>query len=191
MVQKLESSRFSNLRRDWRAFLEAPVPERSALPNATRRTKDVADERIWSMYRRVRKEGRAITPDSPAEDLHELRKSAKKLRYLVEFFDNLYPKKDSRNLVKQFKVLLDNLGNFQDLAVQADHLREMAVRMREEDHAPTDTLLTMGVLVGDLLDHQQQARAKFAEIFTAFDGEENRALFKRLFAPKEKGGKGA
>jgi len=191
MVRELESARFSNLLRDWRAFLEAPVPQRSALTNAMRRTKDVADERIWKMYRRVIREGRAITADSPPEELHELRKSAKKLRYLVEFFDSLYPKKETRTLVKQFKALLDNLGGFQDLAVQADHLREMAVRMREEKRAPTDTLLTMGVLVGDLLDRQQQARAHFAEIFTAFDSEENQGLFKHLFAPAKKGGKKA
>jgi len=191
MVRELESARFSNLLRDWRAFLEAPVPQRSALPNATRRTKDVADERIWRMYRRVVKEGRAINPDSPPEELHELRKSAKKLRYLVEFFDSLYPKKEIRTLVKHFKTLLDNLGGFQDLAVQADHLREMAVRMREENRAPTDTLLTMGVLVGDLLDRQQQARAHFAEIFSDFDRDENHDLFKRLFAASKKGGKGA
>lgn len=191
LVKNLDSAKFANLLRDWRAFLEAPVPHRSALPNAMRRTKEVADERIWKMYRLVLKEGRAIAPDSPAEDLHELRKSAKKLRYLVEFFDSLYPRKETRTLVKQFKALLDNLGGFQDLAVQADHLREIAVKMRAEKCAPTDTLLTMGVLVGDLLVRQQQARAHFAEIFSAFDGEDNHALFKRLFASSKKGSKAA
>jgi hypothetical protein len=61
--------------------------------------------------------------------------------------------------------------------------------MREEDRATTDTLLTMGVLVGDLLNRQQQARAHFAEIFTAFDDAKNRDAFKGLFAPAKKGGK--
>ena len=80
--KELSSSRFSSLMKDWLGFLEAPVPERSAVPNAMRPIKDVADERIWRMFRRVGKEGRAIAADSPAEDLHELRKSCKKLRYL-------------------------------------------------------------------------------------------------------------
>ncbi len=108
------------------------------------------------MYRRVRKEGRAISPDSPAEDLHELRKSCKKLRYLLEFFSSLYPKKQVGALIKLLKVLLDNLGKFQDLAVQGDHLREMAQTMRDEGVAATDTLLAMGVLVGESV---QQAGA--------------------------------
>jgi CHAD domain-containing protein len=151
----------------------------------------VADDRIWTMYRRVRKEGRAMSPASPPEDMHELRKSCKKLRYLVEFFDSLYPKQEVRQLVKLFKVLLDNLGKFQDLAVQADHLREMAQRMRDEDRASTDTLLTMGILVGDLLEHQHRAREDFAQIFACFDSDEHQGLFKTLFDAQKRQGKGA
>jgi CHAD domain-containing protein len=190
LAEGLRSKEFRDLVKDWRAFLEAPVPARSAVPNATRPTKAVADERIWSMYRRVRKEGRAITADSPAEDLHEMRKSCKKLRYLIEFFASLYPKKKIGVLVKFLKGLLDNLGRFQDLAIQAAHLRELAQRMRDEGRAETDTLLAMGVLVGDLLEHQQQARVEFSEIFAEFDGKEHRALFEELFAPQKKRGGG-
>ena len=181
LVDHLESKRFRDMLRDWRSFLEAPVPERSVVPNAMRSVKAVADERIWTMYKRVRKEGRAIRPDSPPEDMHELRKSCKKLRYLIEFFDSLYPKQDVRQLVKLLKVLLDNLGNFQDLAVQALHLREMAQRMRDEGPVSTDTLLSIGVLVGHLLEQQHQAREQFAQIFASFDSEAHQTLFKSLF----------
>jgi len=191
LVAHLDSKRFHDLLRDWRAYLEAPVPERSVVPNAMRPVKAVADERIWSMYKRVRKEGLAMTPESPPEDMHELRKSCKKLRYLIEFFDSLYPRQEVRQLVKLLKVLLDNLGNFQDLAVQAGHLRDMAQRMRDEDRASTDTLLTMGVLVGHLLEQQHQAREEFAEIFTNFDSAVHQSLFRTLFAPPKRGDKGA
>ena len=191
LVAHLDSKRFRDLLRDWRAFLEAPVPERSVVPNAMRPVKAVADERIWTMYKRVRKEGRAITPASPPEDMHELRKSCKKLRYLIEFFDSLYPKQEVRQLVKLMKVLLDNLGNFQDLAVQADHLRDMAQRLRDETKASTDTLLTMGVLVGHLLEHQHRAKEEFAQIFATFDSEEHQGLFTALFATSKPRRKGA
>jgi CHAD domain-containing protein len=190
LSKELGSKRFRDLLKDWRAFLEAPVPERSVVPNAMRSSKSVADERIWRMYKRVRKEGLAIHPGSPAEDLHELRKSCKKLRYLVEFFGSLYPKNEVRALIKLLRVLLDNLGRFQDLAVQADHLRELAQRMREEGQVETDTLLTMGVLVGDLLDRQNKARGEFAKTFAAFDSEEHRSSFKNLFSAQKKGAKG-
>ena len=189
MVRSLGSTRFRDVLKSWRAFVEAPVPERSAVPNAMRPVKEVADERIWRMYRRVSKEGRAIMPDSPPEDLHELRKSCKKLRYLLEFFSSLYPKKRVGGMVKQLKVLLDNLGRFQDLAVQAEHLRDTARMMRDEGHPETDTLLAMGVLVGNLYGGQQQARVEFAQIFGAFDAQENRTIFHDLFAPEKKRGR--
>ena len=94
-------------------------------------------------------------------------------------------------MVKLMKVLLDNLGNFQDLSVQADHLRDMAQRMRDETHASTDTLLTMGVLVGHLLEQQHRAREEFAQIFATFDSEGHQALFNALFAPAKRRRKGA
>jgi CHAD domain-containing protein len=182
LAADLESGRFRDLLRDWRAFLETPVPERSALKHAMRPTKAVADGRIWRMYRRVRREGRAIQPSSPSVDLHELRKSCKKLRYLMEFFASLYPPDELRRLVKLLKALLDNLGKFQDLAVQADHLWKIAGEMAGEGCAGTDTLLTMGVLVGDLLDRQRAAREAFAATFAAFDEKQSHARFKSLFA---------
>ena len=46
------------------------------------------------------KMGTAIDDDSPAEDLHELRKVGKELRYLLEFFASLYPRR-GRQAVRQ------------------------------------------------------------------------------------------
>ncbi|MCG6860151.1 MAG: CHAD domain-containing protein [Chromatiaceae bacterium] len=191
MVRALRSTKFRSLLESWRAFLEAPVPERSVIANAMRPAKEVADARIWRMYRRVRKEGRTIAVDSPASELHELRKSCKKLRYLIEFFSSLYQKKQVSALVKMLKALLDNLGRFQDVAVQAVHLRETAQQMRDEGNADTDTLLAMGVLVGDLYKRQQQARTEFSSIFAEFDTPANRAVFCQLFAPEKQRGQGS
>ena len=187
LANHLASQAFQDLLKDWRAFLEAPVPERSAVPNAMRPTKWVADARIWRMYKRVLREGQAIDAASPPEDLHELRKSCKKLRYLLEFFASLYPKKEIRKLIKLLKALLDNLGRFQDLAVQAESLRKMAHTMSEEGRADPDSLLTMGVLVGGLLDHQARARQEFASTFATFDSPSHQHLFRSLFRPKKKG----
>ncbi|WP_295456458.1 CHAD domain-containing protein [uncultured Thiodictyon sp.] len=182
LVQALASQRFTQLRGDWRAFLEAPAAE-PATPNGARPIKDLADQRIWALARRVRREGRGIGPDSPPEDLHELRKSCKKLRYLMEFFQSLYPKDQTRTLIARMKVLLDNLGCYQDLAVQAVHLRELAGRMRDVDQAATETLLAMGALIGNLLARQQQAREAFDHVFDEFQSEGNRRAFRNLFRP--------
>jgi CHAD domain-containing protein len=179
----LVSERFVGLMRDWRDFLEAPVPERPGPVNAARPIAAVASARIWRLVKRVRREGQAIRPESPPEELHELRKSCKKLRYLMEFFQSLYPQEEIRGLIRVLKVLLDNLGGYQDLAVQAAHLRELAQRMRDEGQGDTDTLLAIGALIGNLLARQQAARTAFGEVFDGFLRDEHQRTFRALFAP--------
>lgn len=183
LADALASAEFADLISEWRTFLESPLPEIPEARDAKRPIKALADARIWRMAKRVRREGRAITPQSPAADLHELRKSCKKLRYLIEFFQSLYPGGDMRALIKRLKVLLDNLGSFQDIAVQAENLRGLAARMRAEGCANTDTLLAVGALIGGLLVRQQRAREEFAEIFAGFLADATQRRIRALFRP--------
>lgn len=69
--------------------------------------------------------------------------------------------------------LLDDLGGFQDLAVQAAHLRALAQDMRDKEQAETATLLAMGAPIDNLLAHQQRLREGFDQVFGAFRSEEN------------------
>lgn len=177
----LDSDEFVRLVQDWQTFLESPVPEESDTANATRPIKEVADERIWRLVKRVRQESRSIRADSPPEDLHELRKSCKKLRYLMEFFQTLYPEHDIQRLIGLLKTLLDHLGGFQDLAVQVHYLSELARRMRDEDRADTETLLAMGALIGHLLERQQALRDDFAEVFADYLDKDQRSVCHALF----------
>ena len=186
LADQLDSPRFQTIVQEWRIFLQAPVPLQAVAPNAWRPVGELANERIYKIYRRVLKEGLAIGPDSPAEAYHELRKNCKKLRYLMEFFESLYPKRQIQRLIKALKVLLDNLGDFQDLEVQADKLRQFGREMMEEGKAPADTLLAMGMLVDGLIRRQRQAGEAFAQRFADFAASDNRQSFKRLFAEPRK-----
>ena len=182
LAAALDSPRCRTLLLEWRAFLEQPVPAEPPAPNAGKSIKAVADGRIRRMFKRVRREGRAIGEHSPPEELHELRKSCKKLRYLMEFFQSLYPEDEIRGPIKQIKVLLDNLGRYQDLAVQAAHLQDTAARMHREGAADARGLLAMGALISGMLNEQRHARDAFADTFAGFDAPTNRARFHSLFA---------
>jgi CHAD domain-containing protein len=122
------------------------------------------------------KMGRAIDDDSPAEDLHELRKVGKELRYLLEFFASLYPPEVGRPFVKTLKGLQDQLGRFQDHEVQATALRTIAPDVKD----PL-TLMAMGALVDRFIKDEALARTEFAERFDAFASDEQRALVKEHF----------
>ena len=181
-VKALDSARYRRLVMNWRNFLDQPVNERSTLKNAGRPALEVACERIWRIYRRTIREGNAINAESPAEALHELRKTCKKLRYLMEFFQSLYPTGDIKGLIRALKTLQDNLGNFQDYEVQVITLKKFSHLMVAEGTVPPDTLLAMGMLIDGLERRQHQAREEFSGRFADFSLQDNQDRFRNLFA---------
>jgi CHAD domain-containing protein len=180
LARELEGERYRKLIREWRDFLQEEHASPEAV-NAARPVEEVASERIWKVYRRTLKEGRAIDQGSRAEELHELRKTCKRLRYLLEFFQSLYPPKDIRRLIRALKTLQDNLGEFQDLQVQSKFLCSIRDTVSREENAPVDTLMAMGILVGKLQERQRRARTEFTGCFRLFSRSGNERLFKRLF----------
>jgi CHAD domain-containing protein len=128
------SDRAGEIRRRFAQWLDAPTPGEEA----RRPLGDVVAERLRAAQRRVIADGRAIDADSPADDLHELRKRAKKLRYLVECFGGLMPEEPRKAFVKTLKGLQDNLGEHQDTEV---HVTELHTIAHELADAPTDTIL--------------------------------------------------
>jgi CHAD domain-containing protein len=181
LLKALDSVRYRRLINNWREFLRRPVPKRSTLPNATRPVLEVACERIWHIYQRALKEGRAIGADSPAEALHELRKTCKKLRYLMEFFQSLFPPRRIKSPIRALKALQDNLGTYQDCTVQIATLKQFSHQMAAEGDAPPDTLLAMGMLIDELAQRQQAERGEFADRFGNFDSHANHLHYRGLF----------
>jgi len=51
------------------------------------------------------------------EDRHKVRITAKKLRYAMEFFYNLYPSKEIGKFIKKLSKLQDSLGKMNDISV--------------------------------------------------------------------------
>jgi CHAD domain-containing protein len=185
LVKALDSARYRRLIRNWRNFLEQPVNERTTMKNAGKPVFEVACKRIWNVYRHAIREGNAITAESPADDLHELRKTCKKLRYLMEFFQSLYPAANIRKMILILKTLQDNLGDFQDYEVQVTTLKRFSHQMVAEGLAPPDTLLAMGILIDGLERRQQQAREEFSGRYAAFSQQDNQNQFRKLFTSSQ------
>jgi CHAD domain-containing protein len=192
LVRNLASRRYRELLRKWKNYLEKPRRSGGAHPpDAMRAVKDVAREKIWKMYRRVEREGLSIGPGSPPEDLHELRKTCKKLRYLLEFFSHLFSPNTVARLVGSLKVLQNNLGEFQDLEVQSMEIGDFSRHMEEEGNVPGRTFLAMGMLVEAKKEHQHCVREEFASVFGQFHRGKNRRRFARLFSPRSAEGEKA
>ncbi len=182
LVQALTSARCDEFRDRWRAALTSLLTTGSTDPGAT--TVDaLAARRIARVHRRVLRLGAAITEDSPATDLHTVRKRAKELRYLLEIFGSLLADDteaagELRGAVRRLKALQDCLGTFQDTEVQRLALRDFAAAV-----ANTATVLALGELAGALAEDQHAARDRFGEVFTQFAAPRARDAIRRFAQP--------
>ena len=163
----LRSERAASLMSAWQAWLAEPVGD--ALPRRARRPLGpLVAKRIARAHDTVLERGRLIGPDAPAEQVHDLRKDAKKLRYLLECFGSLLPKRARKRYVKRLEALQDNLGAHQDAEVHTHMLRAVATELHENG-ASAETMLAIGQLTERLDQQRHAARVEFAERFADYD----------------------
>jgi CHAD domain-containing protein len=172
LATALRSDRVTALLQRWSAWLGTQHDPATGGPHADHPVAQVVRRRIEKAQSRLIEHGRAITPATPAEDVHELRKDAKKLRYLLECFGGLLPTKSRKAFVKRLKALQDNLGSHQDAEVHVAQLRQ-AVTELPAGTAP-ETYVAIGQLIEQLEGIRQAARDEFAERFADYDAKATR-----------------
>jgi CHAD domain-containing protein len=168
LTRGLKSARFTELSGRWREKLTAIKDGKPSSGGGT--TGALAAERTRIAFTKVARRGAAITAESPAESLHDLRKRCKELRYALEFFAPLYDRATQAKVVGELKRLQDCLGEFQDTEVQIGEIRALATAMLAAGEAPAVTLLAMGEVTAGLVSRQRVAREDFGRRFAAFAG---------------------
>jgi CHAD domain-containing protein len=187
MVRGFDSRRFRRFAAFLREFVAKPVPARTSLPNATRPIHEVAAERVRKAHRRLIRRGSEIDDDTPAERLHRLRIDAKKLRYLLEFFAQLFAENEIKKLVKALKGLQDHLGLLNDLAVQRLTLRHLVADLPDApDGRRAAAEKTVEHLSTRLAVRHAEERRHFRERFARFADRSVTSRFERLFGRKKK-----
>ncbi|MFU8840273.1 MAG: CHAD domain-containing protein [Nitriliruptoraceae bacterium] len=186
VARALRSRTARELREGWRAWLDLPDIEVVGGRDAVRRLGAVTAERILDAHNRLLADGRRIDADTPAEQLHELRKDGKRLRYLLEGFGDLGGHKQAKRVIGQLKALQDNLGAHQDAEVQATRLRRA---LEELDEGPDggdgpgldpETRAAGDRLVRILGERQAAERARFADVFADYDRRKARTRLTEL-----------
>jgi CHAD domain-containing protein len=189
LVAGLRSARFKAITDHWRKAL---TEVRDAGGPRQRRREPTAGELAISTtgraFRRIVAKGGAITQDSPPESLHDLRKRAKELRYLLEFFAPLHDPLIYRKVVGDLKQLQDCLGEFQDSQVQREEIHALADAMLAERAAPAATLLGMGEIAANLAISQAEAREDFSMRFARFAGSAGQQRMRTLLDEPGEGG---
>lgn len=139
---------------------------------------DVVRARVKRAQRQVLEGGRAVHRDSPAAAVHDVRKDAKQLRYLLECFAALLPTAARTEFVRRLKQLQDVLGDHQDADVQASELRRAAERLPATTDATT--LTAIDLLVGQLDARRLELRGQFASRFADYDSRPTRRAFRAM-----------
>ncbi len=142
----------------------------------------LAARQIISRYNAISMDALEITDHSPDEQVHEIRLDCKKLRYLLEFFTDLFPKKQIRPLLKALKKLQDNLGEFNDLSVQRERLEDYLKRHK----VSPDTEAAVNALNGVLFNRQLNERARVRQQLGVFLSEEVRQSVESLMPTPRK-----
>ena len=184
MERAMGSARYSRLIELWGAFLEAEVPATSRLPWATRAIVESAAGRVRRMHRRAMMEGGAIGPETPDEPYHELRKTCKKLRYLMEFFLPLFPAGRVAPLITATKALHSNLGELQDIHVQLAEFESYREELASRDELPDETARALDALADQLRAQRLEELAAFNGNFAAFSAVERE--FKKIYPKPRK-----
>ena len=180
----LTSQRYRDLAAAWEAFLSASQPAPADAPQAERATEAVVGESIIRLHSKMQRACRRILKRGDDERVHALRIDGKKLRYLMELFATLYPRRELNSFVRELRGLQDSLGSFHDLQVQESYLLGVAAELPVEDGAGRRALLAVGSLVDRLGERRRQVKAEFAGPLAAFAAPANRQLAQRLFAPR-------
>ena len=177
LARALRSPRFRALVVAWRDALDGLTAPQQG-PDAAQ----AAAKIIGRAHRRVLRQGSAITAESPPEDLHDLRKRCKELRYSLEFFASLYDPPTHRRAVRELKGLQDCLGTYQDCQVQQEEIRVIATEMLAAGGVPATALLAMGDLASHVGQRERRARGEFASRFAAFASRPAQERFRALVA---------
>ena len=160
MFRALDSRRYENFLASYTKLLRYTPPQQAIeteLPVLA-----VAPDLIGGCYKRVRKAMRGIDAKSPDEDVHKLRIRCKRLRYTLEFMEDVYGKRVLR-FIRGVKKMQDVLGLYNDSVVAIRHLRDLTnLRGRR---LPAETLFVMGKIAQGYEMEAAKSRRRFPDAY--------------------------
>jgi len=182
-IRVLQGKTYNDLLLDWENFLNSSAESNDEITqNSQAPVIQLAKQSISKRYKKVLSSGKRITINSPVQDLHSMRIECKKLRYLLEFFSSVFHENEIDQFIKQLKKLQDNLGEFNDLSIQQNNLKQLLDRYTNNKKKESSNIaIALGGLISVLFQKQIAVRSIYLKIFEEFCSSENKALFHKLF----------
>lgn len=177
LLKLLASVKFNKFRSEYRKYLKSGVSDHFGTETGERPVIMVANKVIWRVYKRLLRQGRQAVERGDQESLHKLRKTEKKLRYLLETFRSLYPEKDIDRVISRCKKLQNSLGRTIDFRIQQNYLTGLA----GNPNLPESTNRCISYLVDSYKKTAVEKTEGFDGHFAWFSRQESGKLFDKLF----------
>jgi CHAD domain-containing protein len=128
-------------------------------------------------------------PNVPLKRLHRLRIAGKRLRYTLEFFEEVLAPQTG-DVIKQMKGLQDHLGDLQDAVVASELLRDFLTwglwgTKKKKSKAPKEPIVAPGVAtyMADKQVELQQRLSTFPDVWAYFRSPEFKQAIAVIVAP--------
>ncbi|MGD9807622.1 MAG: CHAD domain-containing protein [Deferribacterales bacterium] len=168
----LSGGEFKKLAKDWRKVIKS---KKTATEKGKRPVLPVAKKAIWQAFEEIEKQAEGMNTETHSDEVHQIRISFKKIRYLLEFYSSLFDKEKTAPMLKDMKVLQDSLGDHNDYHVQQLMLEELV----ESGKWSPKTASACGFLTAVLADKQAAEREKALRLIMSF--MDYKPLFGELF----------
>jgi CHAD domain-containing protein len=145
-------------------------------PDALRPAGEFADRAVRAAFRQLRVHGRAATVSQLDTDWHAVRKRIKRLRYLIEDIEPLYPEHSFDRLLAELADLQDGLGSLQDHIARAQLLESAGLA------AGGHAALLAGALIDRLTVQTPAERVAAQQAWEHFDRRKVRRTLRRVLA---------
>lgn len=187
LVKMLDSVEYKRIKEDWEYYLRDQSTEISKKKDKDVLILDIAKRVIRKRNGKILTLGEKILLNSDDKLLHQLRIEGKKLRYLLEFFSSLFPKDRMQLLITKLKQLQDILGEFNDLCVQQDKLKDFAIYLSSGSNDNSETILALGILIGKLNERKSEVKKSFTDNFINFAASDTQKKIRELFGISVRG----
>ncbi len=168
MLQVLDSRRYDKFIFRFRRFLDLGPPNYPTASKAKIPVGEVAGGIIKKRLRKVLRTGREIKKTSPDEQLHRLRIDCKRLRYVCEFFADIYGGAASK-FARRVTKIQDILGVHQDAVVARSALSSFAGEISPPAGQREKVFMALGHLMAQHEGHARACRSEFAKVWKRFD----------------------
>lgn len=174
----LTSEIYKKMKAEIHVWNQGPTGSEQSAPG------QVASRAIRKSFRRLQRYSRSIRKENLPDRIHEIRKEAKKLRYLMEFFQDFFDAKNLQIFITRVKEFQDILGEHQDAYVQRQDFVQMGARLEEEANPDK----TMRKAMDRIIRHAEKRMNRTLQVFKKevgrFPGKTGEKLFDRLFSRK-------